>query len=203
MIICAVIVFPWAWPFSLLNGNVMMVAMSQGQLQFLKLVDPQLLEGYTIRFFGTGGSAEKAEQARGIANSRGINVEIQISQVPPREIFAAMCSARGAIHYAKSDDNPRVLYESLTANLPVLVSDESRVPDVVRRQPFVFGVQFGDKQKLHDAMSRFMSVVRRQQSRALIEAFVEREVNEDNALRNVCAMMGICKESKQHEPQEI
>ena len=187
---------------TLLSGIVMMFALSQGQLQFLKLVDPHLLKGYTIRFFGTGGSAEQEEQAKDIAKARGINVEIQSSQVPREEIFAAMCSARGAIHYAKSDANPRVLYESLTANLPVLITAESRFPDVVRSQPFVFGVQFGDKQQLHDAMSRFMSVVRGQQSRALIEAFVEKELNEDIALRNVCAMMGICKERK-HEPQEM
>jgi len=168
----------------------------KGQLDFLRLADPQLLHGYTVEFFSGNRNPRMQLEMQEVADSRGIKVNIHDDPANRTELFQAMCSARGAVHFARTDANPRCVYESIMAELPVLLTAESRVPGIVKRQSFVFDIRFGDQKALSQKMGAFMSAVRgthRTPWRRSMEDFIRNELTEDKALGKMCAKLRICK----------
>ena len=172
----------------------------QGQLKFLSLVDPSQLKGFTLEFFSGNSKKSFQDEMQKIATERGIDVIIHGNPANRTELMSAICSAKGAIHYAKTDANPRVLYEFLMAQLPVLITKESRVPRTVLKQPFVEGVKFGDKNELKRSLGHLMEKIKdpvvSKAAREDISSFIAKELDEDVALAKVCTLMGICNATK-------
>lgn len=166
-------------------------------------VDPALLNGFTIHFYtSTAFRLDKAkEQLQGLASHRGIQIVIHES-VSHEVLLAAMCSAKGAIHYASRDQNPRSLYEFLVAGLPVFITEESRIPEVVKQQEFVFLTSYSETatledntRKINEDFERFMKYVDATTQTEIdgrIDDFVENVMTEENAYGSVCVKLGIC-----------
>lgn len=100
------------------------------------------------------------------------------------------------------DANPRVVYESVLAGLPVFVSEESRVPRIFRAQQFVFPTKRDSiKPNLNNDFKKFMEYVKsasRYEMSQRMDEFVSREMLEHRALSKICARLGICDEELLH-----
>jgi len=107
----------------------------KGQLQFLRRIDPSLLKGLTMHFYGAG-APRYTEKLHQVAKERGISAVVH-GMVPKSDVLAHICRARGVVHYAKSDLNPRAAYEGLYAGLPLFITTLSGVPRILLDQPFV------------------------------------------------------------------
>mmetsp|Transcript_18803 Transcript_18803/g.52417 ORF Transcript_18803/g.52417 Transcript_18803/m.52417 type:complete len:413 (+) Transcript_18803:252-1490(+) len=168
----------------------------KGQESFLQAVQPEQLRGYTIEFFSSKHSPSIEENLLKISRDRGLDVIVHREPATRAELFHAMlCRARGVIHYAKDDMNPRILYESLTANLPVLITRQSRIPETISQQPFVAVVDFGQQQSLDTGLYWFMRLVSSSNNIILketIQKFSMRELREDLALHSNCVTLGLC-----------
>ena len=133
----------------------------KGQERFLQEVDPRQLHGYRVEFFSSAKNHHMERKLMEIAAVRGLNVTVHAEDVTRDELFNAMiCRAKGVIHYASRDMNPRILYESLAAHLPILITSQSMIPEVILRQPFVMSVDYGKKRSLQSGLSWFMRLVR-------------------------------------------
>lgn len=76
---------------------------AKGQLDFLRLVDPKWLKGYTIRFFGAGmGETNIVSAMREAATERGLSIEIH-NAVRKEDLLVEYCMSHGQIHYSSSD----------------------------------------------------------------------------------------------------
>eukprot|EP00873_Tetraselmis_striata_P023867 jgi/Tetstr1/444131/TSEL_032029.t1 len=165
----------------------------KGQVEFLKWVNPTQLNNYTVHFYSSSRNADMQLEMARVAERRNISVKIHSTPLMRGELLNELCAAKGAVHYAHTDANPRALYESLLAQLPVFITSESRIPRIVMRQPFVTAVKFGDKAELQDRFQAFMLQVQNSLTlRQQISEFVDTELVEERALGKVCQEMGIC-----------
>eukprot|EP00951_Prasinocladus_malaysianus_P010536 scaffold77306_cov39-Prasinocladus_malaysianus.AAC.1 len=108
-------------------------------MDFLEKIDPELVKGYKIEFFTSVKSAKNSlvPKMESLARSRGVDILVHAKPMAREELLQSLCRAKGAIHFALTDANPRAVYEELLAGLPVFLSGESRVPKVVASQRFI------------------------------------------------------------------
>lgn len=71
-------------------------------------IDPSLLEDFTLHFYGRGGRTE-LKRLGSICSGRGINASIH-GLVDKEVILKHLTRAKGVIHWAMEDFNPRVAY---------------------------------------------------------------------------------------------
>mmetsp|Transcript_34794 Transcript_34794/g.98646 ORF Transcript_34794/g.98646 Transcript_34794/m.98646 type:complete len:151 (+) Transcript_34794:671-1123(+) len=144
-----------------------------------------------------------------VAVERGMNITVQLEPAPPEVLFGYACQAMGLIHYAERDENPRVVYEMLYACLPLFLTRQARVVEVLERQPFVKATDFDFTAKESAAISARVSSdfhefvalaesVRRHGHRT-IEAFLEGSLVEERVYSKLCVRMGVCREVPNYE----
>eukprot|EP00873_Tetraselmis_striata_P038476 jgi/Tetstr1/458740/TSEL_045127.t1 len=113
----------------------------KGQLDFIENVDPHLLLNYTVHFYSSVNGSKKPGSIpvmiQQLAEARGISVVIHWKKQPQETVARHSCNAKGLIHYARVDANPRAVDESLINGMPVFVSRESMLPSALRSEPFV------------------------------------------------------------------
>jgi hypothetical protein len=172
----------------------------KGQVEFLKWIEPSLVQDFSIHFYSSSRNQAMQLEMASVADRRNISVVIHDTPLERGELLRELCAAKGAVHYAHTDANPRAMYESLLADLPVFITSDSRIPRLVMRQSFVTAVKYGEKTELKDNFAKFMKGLRDEESsesvRLQIEAFVDKELVEERALGRMCQDMGIC--SKQY-----
>lgn len=71
----------------------------KGQLEFLERVDPRLLQGYTVEFYGGNFSHTAAHELQETAQRRGISVLVHPA-IPKTDLLLQICLSKGQIHYA-------------------------------------------------------------------------------------------------------
>ena len=82
---------------------------TKGQLEFLKRIDPALLKGYTVHFYGGGDRMDARplmEEMRRVASTRAISVEVHGRVSKPR-VLRHLCKVLGALAWARSTLHPR------------------------------------------------------------------------------------------------
>jgi len=179
----------------------------KGQLTFMKTVDPELLRGYTLEFFTSKNSEDSSEREEIIAigKERGINVVAHTSKMAREDLLPALCKAKGVIHYALDDANPRAVYEAFLAGLPAIISRQARVPLLVQSQTFVVMTDAKDSAALNHDFRNFMAIVERRAKLKLdnrIDTFIEDHMAEEKALATMCMYMGICaRHEERHNRQ--
>jgi len=174
----------------------------KGQLSFLESVDPGLLEGYKIEFFASQVPTDSnyTQSLLRVAAQRGIQVKLQSEPLDREALLERLCRSSGLIHYAAGDANPRALYEAILARLPAFVTRESRIPDIVQKQPFVIGTNYSpgtNKPLLNHDFARFMQLIQnREKEDSRIEyhldVFINTVLEAEHALHNMCKLMGLC-----------
>mmetsp|Transcript_7510 Transcript_7510/g.21273 ORF Transcript_7510/g.21273 Transcript_7510/m.21273 type:complete len:499 (+) Transcript_7510:198-1694(+) len=170
----------------------------KGQRAFLERVDPALLDGFRLEFFpAKQPSGSEVERMESIAAARGIDAVVHRHNTTHKELLTAICGAAGAIHYAKTDANPRAAYEPILAGMPLFISRESRVPRVLLRQKFVVSTSFRrGPEDLNKDLAKFLSFLRTTDHADLersMDNFVQTELEEQHALTKICSKMGICE----------
>lgn len=121
------------------------------------------------------------------------------------DLLSEMCKAKGLVHYARADANPRVVYESIVAGLPVFVSEQSNIPQKLQQQPFVHvtpwePIRTRSIRKLNKDFSKFMkyiSSVNQKKLQATIDKFISSELTEEASYNGICIKMGICEETRE------
>mmetsp|Transcript_39408 Transcript_39408/g.102083 ORF Transcript_39408/g.102083 Transcript_39408/m.102083 type:complete len:528 (-) Transcript_39408:337-1920(-) len=162
----------------------------KGQLNFLQRVDPTLLRGYTIKFYGQG-SRGYAQRLKTTAARRNISAEVSPRGIPHARLMLHTCASAGQVHLAYSDNNPRAAYEGLYAGNPLLVSERSNLPDVLRQQPFVTTVDPHDPAALNAGMARFLDMVQRDMRQEIVE-WLTTYATPSTVFFEFCARIGIC-----------
>lgn len=109
----------------------------KGQAAFLQAIDPVLVQGYNIRFFGAGLTDQIADRLHMIADRRRISISVD-GLIDQKMLMHEMCTAKGIVSFSTFDANPRVVYEGLPAGNPVYISSETKIPITVHRQGFIF-----------------------------------------------------------------
>jgi hypothetical protein len=170
----------------------------KGQLDFLRVVDPSLLTGYTVEFFSSKKSgADTVAEMNKVAEEKGISIVAHTEVLTRHELLHTMCGAMGLIHFARTDANPRAVYEGLLAGLPAFITKEARVPSLLGRQAFVQMVSNElDAAEVNAHFGRFMHMLEEREERRLdrrIKAFIKSDLIEDRALRKICGQLGICE----------
>ena len=174
----------------------------KGQKTFLQSVDPKLLKGYRLEFFASQvpPSAESyIRQMKQVAAERGIRIVLHKEALDRQALLRRLCRAKGLVHYARGDANPRALYEAFLARLPAFITYESRIPRVVQVQPFVAMTHYaaageGHSPLNHD-LSQFMGLIRSQDQSYLrhhLDTFINTTMVSEQALSNMCGYMGLC-----------
>lgn len=171
---------------------------AKGQIAFLEHVDPEMVAGYTIHFYGHG-APDQVQEVKDIARRKGLSIEVH-GEVDKQEIFEGLCTGKGIIMYAE-DKNPRAVYEGVTAGMPVFVAKEAQVADELVAQPFVTEsyrrLQEGEeraafKQRFDRDFSAFMEAVN-QDSRSTIGKWVDTNLKDETVYLNLCKRLCLCK----------
>ena len=167
----------------------------KGQVAFLNAMDPRLLGGYTVEFLSSSINKHRAREIEEAAAARGINAKVHREGLSREQLQSVMCSAKGTVHFAAADANPRVLYESILAGLPVFITAQSRFPQVMHNQRFVHVTDFDDTAKANEDFARFLRFLETEDPGKLRQEMysaADRELEEDHALSKVCSHFGIC-----------
>lgn len=194
--------------------NLMYIARyvtTKGQLTFLEAADPALLKGWTVEFASTSHDTEYIRKMQALADKKGISVNIHSSALSREQLQERMCSSRGTIHYAHQDANPRSLYESLVAGLPVLITKESKVPEIFHTQRFVHVTSYhkSSHDKTNKALSDFLRYLEGEGPDEIKKAafrFAGQEIlDESKAFHHVCKGLKICasENPSTHEQNEM
>jgi len=173
----------------------------KGQTRFLELVDPAMLLGYHLHFFGSAyTSSDYPQKIEALAQSRNITVTVHPS-VGKRELLRHYCRSVGQVHFASGDDNPRAAYEGVYAGNVLFVTRESLLHPLMYEQEFVVPVQFHDREAFREGFGRFMELVRdRQRVEGVISSFVERHLTPETVYRRMCEDIGVCEPEAPKHP---
>jgi len=166
----------------------------KGQVEFLSMVNPQHLSGYTVDFYGAGYESKSIiDNMRKIAKERGISITIN-KQVDHAKLLRLYCAASGQIHFAKGDNNPRAAYEGLYAGNPLFVTLNSKLPAVIYKQPFVAPVWANATSGIfNQSFGRFMEMVKSSSTRKRISIWVDSNMRPDSVYRGLCSRIGVCQ----------
>lgn len=166
---------------------------SKGQDKFLETVDPRLLEGYTVHFYGSFLNAPLLDFLPDIAKRRGISIAIHQS-VSKAALLDMFCSSSGLVHFA-SDNNPRVPYEGVSTGNPLFTTYDADLHSDIYKQSFVTSVYFNaTEEEFNQKFRRFMSQVRREDRswETELQAFVRENLQPRKTYLGLCELMGIC-----------
>jgi len=129
-------------------------------------------------------------------------VAVHVEPWPVGEMQRHLCTAKGLVHFAREDANPRIVYEAMLAGLPVFTTYESNLPPILVEQEFMTVVHSqtaprssSNRKTVQQMFQRFMEDKVRQQRNVAerIWQFVDKELAEDRAFHPVCVKMGICE----------
>jgi len=140
--------------------NQIVIAASIGsdknQLEFVDYFDPQLFPNFRILFLGTIVSDSYVQQLKNILKRKNVEFEFDnvdrktLAQIFLESKFSALTTdPRPAQPY---DPSPRVVFESVSAGTPCLLSDLVRVHDGAKR--FSFFYEHQNRNSFLDMMNR-------------------------------------------------
>eukprot|EP00873_Tetraselmis_striata_P035718 jgi/Tetstr1/455982/TSEL_042761.t1 len=173
----------------------------KGQKAFIENVDPEMLKGYKVHFYGDGPAILKQEIAEA-AKSRGIQAQVH-GAVSKDTVFQALCMGKGLVMYAE-DKNPRAVYEGVTAGMPVFVAREAQVATELVEQPFVTeSVRRPEKgesplsfqERFNADFADFMAQVRAE-PHAQIGKWVDTSLRDETVYLNLCKRLCLCKSTR-------
>eukprot|EP00873_Tetraselmis_striata_P044232 jgi/Tetstr1/464496/TSEL_009254.t1 len=162
----------------------------KGQLNFLQHVEPRLMDGYTVKFFGKGAGGY-AQRIRDAAARRNISAEVSPRHISHERLMLQTCASRGQVHLAQADSHPRAAYEGLYAGNPLLVSRRANLPDALLQQPFVVAVDPADPASLNEGAARFMELVKRD-TRQEIAGWLAANAAPRAVYFELCVRIGVC-----------
>lgn len=142
-----------------------------------------------------------------LSESASINITVHESPLQRADLLSEMCKAKGLVHYASADANPRVVYEAILAGLPVFVTKQSNLPLKVQQQPFVYltNQYTATNQtilKLNEDFARFMRFVQTAKEDKLqrdIDEFIRTALTEEASYNGICIKMRICWDEIEEE----
>mmetsp|Transcript_34087 Transcript_34087/g.85900 ORF Transcript_34087/g.85900 Transcript_34087/m.85900 type:complete len:427 (-) Transcript_34087:161-1441(-) len=173
----------------------------KGQRDFLQYADPELLKGYTVVFFTSAkvtpnNGTTEAERLEVLAKQRGIDVVVNYKPKSQEAVAAVACRAKGLIHFARRDANPRAVTESIINGLQVFVSKEANVPDAILKQRFVTVTTNSNGHTpaatLNKDLKKFMSMLDSPENRASLVSFTKEQLDPRKAYLQLCRKLGIC-----------
>lgn len=126
--------------------NQIVIAASIGsdknQLEFVKFFDPKVFPGYSIIFLGTIVSNSYVDQLKNVLQGKNVNFEFDnvdrrtLAKIFMESKFSALTTdPRPGQPY---DPSPRVVFESISAGTPCLLSDLVRVHDGSKKFSFFY-----------------------------------------------------------------
>eukprot|EP00873_Tetraselmis_striata_P023895 jgi/Tetstr1/444159/TSEL_032053.t1 len=178
----------------------------KGQLDFIENVDPSLIRGYTVHFYSSVHASSKPDSqpslVEKIAKRRGIKVVIHKRPQTQEVVARHSCSAKGLIHFARKDANPRAVDESIINGMPVFVSRQSHLPVALRKQSFVKMTnnrKRDEKTDLNRDLATFMARVESPEIRDKVLKFAREHLDPPRAYFSLCRNLGICASEKSGE----
>jgi glycosyltransferase involved in cell wall biosynthesis len=173
-------------------GRYEPVRNAKGQLAFLQRVDPRLLEGFTVHFYGANPETGLPETLERIGRERNVSV---VAHAPSskQELLAHVCRSKGQLHYAMEDDNPRAAYEGIYAGNPLFVSQESNIALELFDHPFVVKTMF-HKGDINVDLAIYMEMVRGADAafHRRIASWAEDAMVGDKVYLEMCQRIGLC-----------
>jgi len=172
----------------------------KGQLDFMRHANPKLLKGYTIHFYTSTSVNRKdgatyPEQLEEIAKKRGIDVVVNFKSKSREFVANHSCHAKGLLHFARIDANPRVVTESIINGLQVFVSKQARVPSAIKAKRFVkvtSNKDDGVNENLNADLKEFMEMLDKPENHASLVTFAKEHLDPPRAYHKLCRQIGIC-----------
>jgi glycosyltransferase involved in cell wall biosynthesis len=158
------------------------IGTDKNQLEFAKYYDPAILPNYQILFLGTIVSTQYANELKSIFQSKNVNVEFgnvdrsTLARIFLESKFSALTTdPRPAQPY---DPSPRVVFESISAGTPCLLSDLVRVHEGSKQFSF-----FYEHQNRHSFLEMLKRAVNSDLSKLSKESYdyASQEYTLDNA----------------------
>lgn len=176
----------------------------KGQLDFINHADPKLLKGYTVHFYSSVDGRKKPDSIPSViektAEKRGIEVVVHWKKQPQEKVAYHSCFAKGLIHFARVDANPRVVDESIINGMQTFVSRQSHLPSSLRSKPFVKMTSNTDSDReirLNKDLAEFMARLDNTDNLERLHHFAKQRLDPPKAYHRLCQDIGICaKEGK-------
>eukprot|EP00873_Tetraselmis_striata_P028554 jgi/Tetstr1/448818/TSEL_003786.t1 len=140
------------------------------------------------------GASSRRDRLTALAHRRNISVVVEGS-VSKHKLLAHLCVAKGHVHYAAQDDNPRAPYEALYAGNPVFASFSSHLAAALYEEAFVFGSDFeAPPHQMNADFAAFMAYVRgaAHADRRRIRRFAKNEMSARAVYGELCRRVGLC-----------
>jgi len=171
----------------------------KGQLKFLVHADPQLLDGYTVHFYGALSgplSEDYIASLEETAHSRGITIRVH-RHVSKAVLMEHICRSTGQILWPALDNNPRAAYEGLYAGIPLMLSTRAGVPDALFEQSFVHPISpKATTVEFNEVLVRFLADARMAAEsadmRRSIYEYTQTVLKPENVYGELCYRAGIC-----------
>ena len=168
----------------------------KGQMDFLSRIDPGLIKGYTVEFIAKPAPrANETEALLSVANSRGIDIRVRSDAVRDQiELLSLLCRAKGLVHYARRDSNPRVIYQAAAAGTPSLVTVESAIPEHVQQhEQAVTTTSFtAGSVRLNADFRKFKQNMEQPDAARRVMEYAMTELDPETVWADICRQMGIC-----------
>mmetsp|Transcript_39930 Transcript_39930/g.100391 ORF Transcript_39930/g.100391 Transcript_39930/m.100391 type:complete len:424 (-) Transcript_39930:78-1349(-) len=172
----------------------------KGQMDFLLHADPKLLQGYKIVFFTSSNvtpnkGTTHVEKLEVVAKKRRIDAEFHYKRMSKEAVAQVSCRAKGLLHFARIDANPRAVSEAIINGLQVFVSKQANVPAEILSQPFVkvtSNPNHGVPTSLNKDLKEFMGMLDNPRKRASLVSFAKERLDPAKAYHELCQKLGIC-----------
>jgi hypothetical protein len=171
----------------------------KGQLDFMNNADPKLLKGFTVHFYSSVNGRKSPDSIPSLiektADKRGINVVVHWKKQPQKKVAYHSCFAKGLVHFARVDANPRVVDESIINGLQTFVSRQSHLPTSLRSQPFVKMTSNSDsdrQNRLNHDLAEFMARLDSKENADKLYHFAKERLDPPKAYHKLCRDIGIC-----------
>eukprot|EP00192_Tetraselmis_astigmatica_P004885 CAMPEP_0117680758 /NCGR_PEP_ID=MMETSP0804-20121206/18553_1 /TAXON_ID=1074897 /ORGANISM="Tetraselmis astigmatica, Strain CCMP880" /LENGTH=436 /DNA_ID=CAMNT_0005490337 /DNA_START=86 /DNA_END=1396 /DNA_ORIENTATION=+ len=167
----------------------------KGQVDFLKRIDPDLLKGYTLTMISKPPpTAQQRQMLESLGHSRGIDIRVHPGIVSDRlQLLSRLCAAKGLVHYARKDANPRVVYEAALTGTPSLVTLQSRIPDMVQKHEDVVTItDHSAPEALNADFARFLKNVENPEATKTVLRYAMTDLQPETVWGGICQQMGIC-----------
>ena len=132
----------------------------KGQYEFLESIRAQLLQQFTIRFIGPKSDPVYADKVANICNTKNLSCEFS-GRLPQEDILKIFKedSVYGVVSFGfgEIDPNPRIVGESLSCGIPVLVGPTTLVPEIVETHFPSIGSRIRNLDEANDVFAEWIS----------------------------------------------
>mmetsp|Transcript_22461 Transcript_22461/g.62304 ORF Transcript_22461/g.62304 Transcript_22461/m.62304 type:complete len:614 (+) Transcript_22461:94-1935(+) len=175
---------------------------SKGQLRFLKTVDPRMLIGTAVHFYGDDSNKAEKEAIFQVAAERKIDINVH-GMVSKLELFWAMTGSKGMIMFGE-DKNPASVFEGAAAWLPIFLARETEMAGDIMDQGFVQltnrnhdGNGTAWKTQFHQDFFDFLAMAD-QDWMWLVKRWNRKNLREEDLYLEMCQRMCLCKNQMPH-----